>query len=269
MVLNKKRKVPIKILVIVGIIVLSIGLLGFKKQDYNVKVVFRPMVRAVESRLVGYKTQGYDFVTTENFIIRYEENIDLEIVKMIARTAEDKYRAAVEVFEYKPKEKIQVILYDNPEVLMQTTMLKKGSPPMGVYYGDTIHILNPIHWVKNVEKVEEYFYSQGPFLHELVHLFTDHIAKGNFPIWFTEGVSLYFEYKVDGYEWGKEVVFQENEYTLEELTDNFHGLNEYLAYTQSFRNVKNFVDDHGIDALMDIIKVLGEGKSLQEFIHLF
>jgi len=37
-------------------------------------------------------------------------------------------------------------------------------------------------------------------LHEMVHLFTDDLGKGNFPTWFTEGVSWYFEYKINGYE---------------------------------------------------------------------
>lgn len=107
-------------------------------------------------------------------------------------------------------------------------------------------------------------------LHELVHLFTDHIGNGNFPMWFTEGVSLYFEYMVDGYEWGKGLVFTATDtYTIKELSGNFYNLNQYRAYTQSFRLVKNMVEDNGLGKLIDIIESLGKGHNMDEFIHLF
>src|SRR5690554_7253947 len=59
-------------------------------------------------------------------------------------------------------------------------MLKKGDPPMGVYYGDSVHSLDPKHWVDSMEELDYKFYNEGPVLHELVHLFTDHSASGNF-----------------------------------------------------------------------------------------
>ncbi|SNS53393.1 hypothetical protein SAMN05446037_101272 [Anaerovirgula multivorans] len=269
MIINKRKSIiPVKLLLI-GVIVAVIVFFSYGIQTYNLAIAFRPIIRNVENKIVDYRTHRYRSVVTNHFIIRYDEGISEDVVAMVAKTAEDKYRHTVEIFEYDPQEKILLVLYDDPEALMRTTMLKKGSPPMGVYYGNTVHILNPIHWVKEQENLEASFYSEGPLLHELVHLFTDHLAKGNFPLWFTEGVSLYFEYRIDGYEWGKEVVFEAGEYSLEDLTNNFHGLNEYLAYTRSFRIINNFVQERGIDALMEIIKALGEGKNIEEFIHLF
>ncbi|HZJ76081.1 MAG TPA: hypothetical protein VFC70_00095, partial [Oscillospiraceae bacterium] len=151
-----------------------------------------------------------------------------------------------------------------------TTMLKKGDPPMGVYYGNSVHILNPEFWAEGEDKLEYMFYNQGPMLHELAHLFTDHVGNGNFPMWFTEGVSLYLEYMVDDYEWGKDVVFTGTDtYTIEELSGNFYNLNQHKAYTKSFRLVKNMVDNHGLDKLIDTINLLGKGHNMKEFIYLF
>ncbi|AKL97337.1 peptidase MA superfamily [Clostridium aceticum] len=250
-----------------GIALLMMGFVFYHGQQNNLVTAFRPMVRDVENRIVSYRTRSYDFVTTDHFIIRYDDGIDEEIIDLVTMTAEDKYGSVVEAFQYKPQEKIMILLYDDIGAFMDITMQGKGTPPMGVYYGNTIHLLNPRQWVRSDEDMTRAFYSEGPLLHELVHLFTDHVGKGNFPIWFTEGVSLYFEYKVDGYEWGKEVT--EIDYTIEMLRDEFYQLDEYLAYTQSFRIVRNFVENYGEEALIEIIESLGEGKSLQSFMHLF
>ena len=85
----------------------------------------------------------------------------------------------------------------------------------------------------------------------------------------TEGVSLYFEYMIDGYEWGREVVFLEKNYTIEELNSQFSSLNQYEAYTKSFRLVRTLVENHGLDKLMEIISSLGDGHDFDEFLYLF
>lgn len=227
------------------------------------------MVRGMENKIVLYKTRNLKETETDTFIFRYED-INRQTLELIKDTAEDKYKEIIDIFQYEFKDKILVIVYDNADLMMETTMLRKGDPPMGVYYGNSVHILNPELWVKMTGELEYAFCNRGPMLHELAHLFTDHIGNGNFPMWFTEGVSLYFEYMVDGYEWGKEVVFTDTDiYTVEELNSNFYSLNQYEAYTQSFRLVKNMVDNYGLDKLIDTITLLGEGHNLDEFIYLF
>ncbi|SDL14137.1 peptidase MA family metallohydrolase [Natronincola ferrireducens] len=264
----KTKEILLKVFMVVSFLSI-IGFAAYRMYPSSTIATLRPMLRGMENTIVSYRVGNYDFITTEHFIICYDDGIDQEIVDLVAKTAEDKYRTVEEVFQYKTEEKILVVLYDDPRALMRNTMLRQGPVPMGVYYGDSIHLLNPVHWVKDLEEIDRIFYSQGPFLHELVHLFTDHVAKGNFPLWFTEGISLYFEYMVDEYEWGKDAVFEDEEYTLDILTKEFHQLDDYLAYTQSFRIIRDFVDIHGIEALLNILRDLGEGKDIKEFIHLF
>lgn len=239
--------------------------------SYEISKGPRPLIRSIENKIVLYKTRNFNQTETDAFIFRYE-NIDNEILELIKDTTADKYRKITDIFQYEFKDKILVVIYNNMDLMMNTTMLKKGEPPMGVYYGDSVHILNPELWIEEAgaEKLEYVFYNKGPILHELTHLFTDHIGNGNFPMWFTEGVSLYFEYMVDGYEWGREVIFTDtNTYTIKELNGNFYGLDQYRAYTQSFRLVKNMVDNYGLDKLIDIIDSLGKGHNMDEFLYLF
>lgn len=240
----------------------------YVSNKFGVIGAIRPFIRAVENRIVLYKTRNFSEIETDRFIYRYE-NIDQETLDLIIQTAEDKYRSIANIFQYELKEKILIVAYKDTDLMMRTTMLNKGDPPMGVYYGDSIHIADPKLWTTESQNLEEIFYKEGPVLHELVHLFTDHVGRGNFPIWFTEGVSLYFEYRIDGYQWGQEIDFSEKDYSIEELNSNFKRLNQYWAYTKSFRLVKGFVDQHGLEKLMEVIRLLGQGHSFDEFLYLF
>lgn len=237
--------------------------------SYGYMYGLRPIIRGIENKIILYKTRNFKELETNTFIFRYED-IDNEILELIKNTAEDKYKKITDVFQYEFKDKILIVIYNDMDLMMNTTMLRKGDPPMGVYYGNSIHISNPKSWIERTEKLEYIFYNEGPMLHELAHLFTDHVGNGNFPMWFTEGVSLYFEYMVDGYEWGKEVIFTDADiYTIGELNSDFYSLDQYEAYTQSFRLVKNMVDNHGLNKLIDIITFLGKGHDMEEYIYLF
>lgn len=252
------------------ILLLFIWLMSFYGiGGYRITKGLRPLIRNIENKIVLYKTRNFTEVETDTFVFRYE-NVDDEILELIKDTAKNKYGEIADIFQYEFEDKILIVVYNNADLMMKTTMLRKGEPPIGVYYGDSVHILNPELWVEKSEGLEYVFCNKGPVLHELAHLFTDHIGNGNFPMWFTEGVSLYFEYLVDGYEWGKGTLFTDTDtYTIKDLNNNFYGLNQYKAYTQSFRLVKNMVDSYGLDKLMDTITLLGKGHNMNEFIYLF
>ena len=250
--------------VLIFSIVLLISLSLFNPQQMMISV--SPVIRVIENQILLYRVRGYREFQTEHFTIKHE-NIDPNMLQLVASTAEDKYIALKEIFQYEPKGKINLVIHHNPNKMMSVTMLKKGTPPMGVYYADSVHILDPEQLFQ--VNLEENFYKEGPVLHELAHLFTDHIARGNYPMWFTEGVSLYLEYAVDGYEWGKGTTISEEEYDITNLTKTFSQLDEYMAYTQSFRLVKGFVDKHGEDELMKLINELGKGKPLKSYYHMF
>ena len=44
------------------------------------------------------------------------------------------------MFFGKFEDKILIVIYNCTDLMMSTTMLRKGDPPMGVYYGNSVHI---------------------------------------------------------------------------------------------------------------------------------
>lgn len=230
--------------------------------------LYRPIIRIVEYNYISLNIRGFQTTETENFIIKHQ-GLNKDVIDYLGKTAEDKYAAATEVFQYQPNKKVRMIVYNDGESLMKATMLRKERPPMGVYYGNSIHVLNPQVWYGEEADYKEVYYSEGPILHELVHLLTDHVAKGNFPHWFTEGVSLYFEDMIDDYQWGKELKDSEIQFSIKQLTRDFYRLNQFKAYTKSYRMVDSFVESQGIEELINLIYKLGEGGNLKDYYYLF
>ncbi len=266
MILNdiiKKTKFNVKKVLILSFILLF--LLSLLNPQQIVAAV-SPTIRTIENQILVYKIRDYEEIETENFIIKYQ-GIEAQLVELVAETAEAKYIALKEVYQYEPEGQILLVVHNDAEKMMRTTMLRKGTPPMGVYYADSIHVLDPAQLFE--ENIEALIYSEGPILHELAHLFTDHRARGNYPMWFTEGVSLYLEYAVDGYEWGRGEEIDGGLYNIEALTKSFSQLNQYLAYTQSFRLVRGFVERYGEAELMELLEDLGRGKDLRDYYHMF
>lgn len=259
--LKSRSKGRIATVFALAVILVAVFILARYINQYGAVAAFRPTIRKVETGIVSYKTKNYFAVESDHFVLRYRE-VDESTVNMILLTAEDKYKKLVDIFDYKFDEKIQVIVYNDVNTMMNTTMLRGDRAPMGVYFGNSLHIYNPIFWVDSSEDLESVFYKEGPILHELAHKFTDHIGRGNFPIWFTEGVSLYLEYEVDDYIWGKGLEIDESIYSLENLTNMFNQLDVYSSYTQSFRLVKSYVDVNGIESLIKMIEDLGKGKKI-------
>lgn len=222
-----------------------------------------PILRKGQHELILYKTKDYKVRETKHFLIKYDSEDD-EMIDLVAKASEKYYMEVCNMFGYYPKNKTIVIVYDNPEKLMENASLGQGKPPMGVYFASTIQILSPRIWIPEDENIEDIFMNEGPMVHEFTHLLVDDLAKGNYPLWFTEGVALYQEYIQTGYVWGENLSFEENPYTIKQLTKNFHQLDQMLAYKRSFEIVKEMAQTKGFDHLRQILKDLGEGKNLTE-----
>lgn len=218
--------------------------------------------RNIPKRTVLANIENYNELETEHFIIRYRTD-DPQVLKLVAKASEEYYDEICSQYDYYPKDKTIVVLYDNSKDLLENANLGKSKPPMGVYYASTIQILSPRLWSPADKDMESLFMNEGPMVHEFTHLVIDDITKGNYPLWFTEGLALYSEYTHTGYEWGKEVE-EEKIYSIKELDQNFNKLDQYLAYTQSFRVVKHMVDVYGFESIKEIIKKLEDGYTFND-----
>ena len=230
----------------------------------ELKTFFYPHLRELQYQWILFMTREYQAIETENFVIRYDKE-DKEVISLVAEASEKHYKEVVDMFNYRPKRKTVVILYNDPTALMVNSNLGKGKPPMGVYYASTVQILSPRLWVTEHEDMREVFLNEGPMVHEFTHLLVDDMAKGNYPLWFTEGMALYQEYVQTGYEWGKDLRYPNDKpYSLQQLTEDFGSLDEMLAYKRSFEIVRGIVEDHGFEGMKQVLENLGKGKTLSE-----
>jgi hypothetical protein len=156
--------------------------------------------------------------------------------------------------------KIQCVVCPNKFELGKIVGTKYESPPMGVYRNGVIHVLSPTQWIsgKSDSETEAVFTHDGPIAHELVHLAVDKATEGNYPIWFTEGIALYFENKYTGYEWQPDV--NADDISYQKLNTDFYSISDAKAYRKSFEIIDAFVYVNGEDALMNILEKLSTGK---------
>ncbi|WP_129596305.1 hypothetical protein [Anaerophilus nitritogenes] len=256
-----KTRWNVKIIIFIGIIFLLSSLIEYKNV---LKVYAYPTLKKVQHELILFKTRDYQVRETDHFIIRYDFDDDA-VIDLVAKASEEYYHQVCDTFSYYPKEKTVVIVYEDPEKLIKNASLKKGEPPMGVYLASTIQILSPNVWVPKDQDIEHVFMNEGPMVHEFTHLIVDDIAKGNYPLWFTEGMALYQEYIQTGYSWGEGLSFDEKEYTMEQLKYDFENLDQMLAYRMSFEVVKEMVQENGFEKLNHILYELGKGEKIEKY----
>ncbi|MFT9496502.1 peptidase MA family metallohydrolase [Anaerosolibacter sp.] len=227
------------------------------------KVSLYPLFREVQFRIIDYKTKDFGVRETEHFIIKYQE-ADQEVIELVAEASEKHYDEASRLLNYYPKKKTTVVIYEDPTKLMKNANLRQGKPPMGVYYASTIQILSPRQWIPENTDMKEIFMNEGPMVHEFTHLLVDDLTRGNYPLWFTEGVALYQEYVHTGYEWGKGLEYEEAPYDVAQLTNDFHELDEMLAYKRSFEMMKSMVENNGSEDLNKVLRELGKGEDFEK-----
>lgn len=216
------------------------------------KIIMDKSIKTVES----YKCE-------ENINSRiYYTNVDKEYIYMIQLAVDTYYPMILNDFSLEKNNKLTVILYPNEDELMRNLKGKLTSVPMGVYYGGVIHLLSPRCWTStsNESEIKEIFLKQGPIVHEIVHYAVDMKTKGNFPVWFTEGTALYYEYKYTGFEWEKNLKEESEKITLKQLNEDFRYLDESLAYRKSFDVIKEIVDKYGEQKIEEICIDLSKGK---------
>jgi len=223
------------------------------------------------AKSAGYKTlkdfeyyKSIELTSTEgtiskpHFIIK-NRGADEEIVEQIGNLLEKSYDLIGKEFDYYPNNKIPVFVYGSMEELWKYNKALEGQAVMGLYNMGVIHIVAPDVFALTMEEYE----LNGPILHEYTHLIVDELTGGNIEIWFTEGMALYQEYNIYDTEWGKFANF-EDDYTLEDLRNNFMALDSNKAYRKAFLIVKDVYSNQGNEGVLDFLKELKSGKDFYE-----
>lgn len=253
---DPKRLVPL------SIIALFFLTLYINSSPCALKVILYPVYREIKKECLIAGSSGLKILETDNYKIHYK-SVKEEYMDIIKEDAEKSLKDVLNDFDYSINEKINIIVYSDYMDMADNIGLGKGTAAMGVYYGGTISILDPSRWINSSEDIKKVFASQGPMVHELTHYIVDYMSGGNVPVWFTEGVALYEEYRINNIEWGQNKKYNKF-YDLKELEGGFYSLDEVKAYRQSLLAVKYIGDNFGMEALMEIINKLGAGKTMNQ-----
>ncbi|MDR2939805.1 MAG: hypothetical protein LBV08_05720 [Clostridiales bacterium] len=228
--------------------------LGFYK---NIKQnLYLTEQKLLSKKIMGYSLE-YKYEEGEYAKIYYSQ-AGQDYVNVIKQAVDIYFPMLAEDFGLQPEglDKVTIILYPNAVELQNAIRYDYGEKiPMGVYYGGIINLLSPQFYVQsdNYGEIIEYFIENGPVVHELTHYFTDIKARGNYDIWFSEGVALYYEYKYTNFEWRRDLKEYAREITPEQLKYNFRSINEAAAYRKSFDIVHSYVGKYGEPALQNRI----------------
>lgn len=201
--------------------------------------------------------KGWDLHETNHFIIN-SEGIDSNTIESLGLLFEKSYYLIGEEFDYYPNKKTPIIVYNTMNDFWNHIKPLAGQDIMGLYYMGIIHIISPNAFDMDLNEYEK----NGPILHEYTHKVVDDITSGNIDLWLTEGLALYQEYINYDVEWGEGLIFDE-EYTMEELKDNFLFLEPVQAYKQSFEKVKNIYETDKYK-FIKLLSELGKGKEVED-----
>lgn len=212
------------------------------------------------ARVSGF-TQEFDIYQTEHFIIKYkkgDENIIVQLGQMLERA----YSKAGQAYNYYPQKKVNVLVYPTKEEFWDYQPSIAGQQVMGLFSTGIIHILSPNAYNSDDPNFLQKFEKDGPILHEYVHMVIDNLTGGNVDLWLTEGLALYEEYAQLGTEWAPGFEYKRY-YSMDELKHSFMKLDEVQAYRQSFDIVRNMIDQHGRDKMLELLEQMRNLNSFE------
>ena len=261
---NNKKKKMFKLFAALTMLLIAV----FTRLPENMKGYGYSLYREAIKMSSLFNVRNLATLEGPHFEVKYPADVDEAEARLVLNTAEKFYTPVSENYNFTPSKKIPVIIYSSKEKLNRFFGWPASESAMGVYWSGVICVLSPKSWVEsdNPKKIEDVFINSGPMAHEYTHLVVDYLTRGNYPRWFTEGLAQYEEYKLTGFRFTESRGNLHQElYSFDELTQNFDYLpNQSLAYRQSFAAVKFLADSYGEEAILDIMKVLSRGKSMNE-----
>lgn len=224
--------------------------------------------RRVAQLYLNYRTRDYMVLEGQGFIVKYSAG-DANIARQTVHLTE---RYLLEIQELLNSTltlggKFQIIIHPDKDSLNSSLGWDKSQSPMGVYWAGNISILSPHYWAAGLEQgaLQAVFQKENPIAHELTHLMVDHLSKGNYPRWLSEGLAQYTEKTLTNYTLPlpeEDTGFVE----IEQLETQFDNPEEQLqAYWQAREMVQFLIREYGWDKIMQYLVLLEEKDSERAF----
>lgn len=219
----------------------------------------------IEKKLSSFiEKEGYQ-ITQGKYCQVYSCKENSDYVWTICRMCDTYYPLLLHDFGMEDSEKLKFILYEDEKSMCEVLGITPENVPMGAYYCDTIHVLNPEVWTRGEQWQQmESFLEDGPILHEMAHYFLDKKLQKKYDLWFTEGIALYYENKYTGFEWRPDLEKVAVSISLEELKKNFTSLDEAKAYRRSYDIICSIAKEDTQNGVRLLLDKMEEGMSFEQ-----
>lgn len=251
-----KKNVPFGKRKIIAFFFVLIIIFLFLFSAQTINVIKKAFSDFIVISLQDYQKQKIGDIT---FHFKKEDEKFIGEVSHITKEAMEKVN---QNFEEQGSNTFHVVIYPNFMEMKKGLKLSSEGSTLGGYYGGNLFVLSPEQLKKKNSSLENIF------LHEYTHLLVEKRTKGNHPVWFTEGIALYQEYIVTGYEWGKDAPYRKNPYCLDQLENEFYQLDTFEAYRSSFLRIRFLAERYGEKTLLKIMEQLGQGKDFQNALEM-
>jgi hypothetical protein len=253
--------------VFVLLIMLAVILGGYLyRSDIQPRQIWQKISRFAVGQEIIFRTAQFQEMQTEHFRIKYTQADD-DYVSIIADSAELAYSQVSNKMNTNGKQKTTIVVYPDSQSLAQCFGWDKNEKALGVYWAGTIRILSPHEWLKH-EYNEDEFQTEGPLVHEYVHLIVDDMTGGNYNRWWTEGVAQYVEKRITGFQFeDPQDVTAGQLYTFQELDKNFDELDQQMSYWESRQAVEFIASQYGEEKIYMVMDHLAQGDRLYRAIE--
>lgn len=252
----------------VFLIILILFILVSLRAPMLSKTYLYTIFRDISKAQMMWITRNWHQLEGEHFVVRYKA-IDEAEAPLVLEAAEEAYLPVKMDFAYEPKEKILIVMYPNRESLSRSFGWDADESAMGVYWAGVIRILSPSEWIEadSYDDMSAVFKQRGPMAHEFTHLVVDYVTKGNYARWFTEGIALYQEFKINKSveEEYTKTIDSRTLYPLSQMDREFDSLEDQsLAYRQSYEAVRYIIEEYGETKLWEILLRLSAGETMNQ-----
>ena len=257
-----------RISAIILIALLLLGLFVFSCFPFFWRATFYQVFKKGAAVLVNYHTASYHTLESESIVLKYSDE-DRRISAFVLDTAERYYDAVAEIMNYRPQNKVLLIIYPDQKTLNKSFGWAGDKSTAGAYWAGSVRILSPLALAgeeKDDVRIKSVFLTQGPVSHELAHYVIDEKTGGNYPRWLSEGLAQYVEEKITGFRLEVPSLEQQKElYPLSQMDRGFDNLpDQTLAYWQSLHTVNFLLDRYGMEKMQDLLTALQTGLKLEQ-----
>lgn len=249
-------------LALITIILLIMAVSSVPKIRKGIKYAFCNAEHLYLSNKILANCSGYNYI--ENSFARiYYTDEDSEYINLV-KAAVDLFYPLLETDFNFSAPKAVIVIYPKKDEMLKSINSSSGDAPMGAYYGGVINILSPRLMTDGTNELasKSFFLDEGPIIHEMSHFMLDSKTNGNYEMWFSEGLALYYEYKYTAFEWRSDLKEKSQEITLTQLRRNFKDIDESSAYRRAFDIVNGIALTDGEVKLRAIIDILSQGGAI-------